>query len=287
MSLRIAFMMLRHRRESPIFPEVIARLAQRNVHVDVVYPEEQVFDLGKVRVEHDLYVLKAKSEFSLSVAAALHSAGANIVNPYPVSLALRDKVAASQILLASGVPHPATFTTTDHLLLTSLLDDGPLVVKPYRGSQGEGVRVVWTADDLASSATKGEIVFAQRYHVPQGTDRKMYRIGDRVFGVSRVWPPRTLEDKLGKEFAVSPEIEEITRRCGDAFGIDLYGVDIIESDGKPYVVDMSSLPGFKGVPNAAALLADHFYNAAMRPVLSGMNFAHAATSSAPPAGVRL
>jgi len=273
MSLRIAFMMLRHRRESPIFPEAIKRLADRNVHIDVIYPEEQVFDLGKIRVEHDLYVLKAKSEFSLSVAAALHSAGANIVNPYPVSLALRDKVAASQILLSAGVPHPATFTTTDHLQLTPLLDDGPLVVKPYRGSQGEGVRVVWTADDLATSATKGEIVFAQRYQVPEGSDRKMYRIGDSVFGVSRVWPPRTLEDKLGKAFEVSPEIEEITRRCGDAFGIDLYGVDIVESGGKPYVVDMSSLPGFKGVPDAAAQLADYFYSAALRPVVSGMNFA--------------
>jgi glutathione synthase/RimK-type ligase-like ATP-grasp enzyme len=35
----------------------------------------------------------------------------------------------------------------------------------------------------------------------------------------------------------------------------LYGVDLITSGGKPYVVDINTFPGFKGVPNAAELLA--------------------------------
>jgi hypothetical protein len=37
----------------------------------------------------------------------------------------------------------------------------------------------------------------------------------------------------------------------------LYGVDLITSDGKPYVVDINTFPGFKGVPNASELLADY------------------------------
>src|SRR2546425_7123089 len=56
----------------------------------------------------------------------------------------------------------------------------------------------------------------------------------------------------------------ISLRCGRAFGIDLYGVDIIESEGMPYVVDMCSVPGFKGVPDAPRLLAQYFYAAAER-----------------------
>jgi len=59
-------------------------------------------------------------------------------------------------------------------------------------------------------------------------------------------------------------MRDIALRCGRAFGIDLYGVDIIESDGMPYVVDMCSIPGFKGVPNAVTLLAQYFRNAAER-----------------------
>ena len=51
-----------------------------------------------------------------------------------------------------------------------------------------------------------------------------------------------------------------------AFEIDLYGVDVIESDGKAYVVDMDSIPGYKGVPDAPLLLARYFYDAAERAV---------------------
>jgi hypothetical protein len=36
-------------------------------------------------------------------------------------------------------------------------------------------------------------------------------------------------------------------------------VDVVESGGVPYVVDMSSFPGFKGVPHAALRVADHLY----------------------------
>jgi glutathione synthase/RimK-type ligase-like ATP-grasp enzyme len=75
--------------------------------------------------------------------------------------------------------------------------------------------------------------------------------------VRRVWPPKTLEDKLGEPFDVSAEMHDVALRCGRAFDVGLYGVDLITSDGKPYIVDINTFPGFKGVPNAAALLAEY------------------------------
>ena len=107
-------------------------------------------------------------------------------------------------------------------------------------------------------------MFAQRYHNNDGRDRKIYAIGGQLFGVKKVFPRRTEEEKQGELFMLSPELREITLQCGRAFGIDLYGVDIIESEGTPYVVDMCSIPGFKGVPDAPRLLAQYFYAAAER-----------------------
>ena len=43
---------------------------------------------------------------------------------------------------------------------------------------------------------------------------------------------------------------------GGGYGVGLYGVDVITSSGKPFVVDINTFPGFKGVPNAAELLAN-------------------------------
>ena len=220
--------------------------------------------LSRLRVEHDLYVLKAKSDIALSIAACLHAHGATILNSYPVSVTLRDKIVTFEALEAAGVPVPKTYVASRPNQLTRPLEEGPLVVKPYRGSRGEGVRVVWDAEELDSLPSGSEPIFAQRYHKPEGRDRKLYCIDGQVFGVLRVWPARTYEEKLGEPFTVTAELRDIALRCGEVFGIDLFGLDVIESNGKAYVVDVSSFPGFKGVPDAALRLAEYIYSAADR-----------------------
>jgi ribosomal protein S6--L-glutamate ligase len=268
--VKIGMIMLRHpaTRKSPIMPEVVSLLTQWDAKVDIIYPDQSVSDLGRVSVEHDLYVLKSGTELALSLAGALHTAGAIILNPYWVAATMRDKIVSTRILQAAGVPVPETFVASHAKQLAPLLDGGPLVVKPYRGSQGRGVRVLWDADELDKIPSDEGPVFAQRYHKPEGEDRKIYCIGGQIFGVLRVWPPRTYEDKIGRPFTITPELRNIALRCGEAFGVELFGLDVILSEGRPYVVDIQSFPGFKGVPNAALRLADYIYTTGRR-VLSG------------------
>jgi Glutathione synthase/Ribosomal protein S6 modification enzyme (glutaminyl transferase) len=249
--------------------EVVSHLLEWGVAVDLIYPEEQLTKLAGVRVEHDLYVLKSGTDLALSLAGALHAVGANILNPYPVAAIMRDKIIVTQILQSAGIPMPDTYVTAHPEQLAPLLDGGPLVLKPYRGSQGRGVRVVWDADELDDIPTnQGGPVFAQRYQKPQGLDRKIYCIGEQVFGVERVWPAQTYEEKIGKPFTITPELYDIALCCGWAFGLELYGLDVIISDDQPYVVDVNGFPGFKGVPDAALRLADYIYAACQR-VLRG------------------
>jgi ribosomal protein S6--L-glutamate ligase len=262
--MRIALLMVKHppERKSPIMPEVIEQLRGRGADVDVLFPDESLTDLSQVTVEHDLYVLKSGTDRALSVAGALHAQGATVLNPYPAAAALRDKVVSTRVLQAAGVPVPATWLARDAAELVPLLRDGALVVKPYRGSQGRGVMVIRTAEELLALPPAESLLFAQRHHAPDGPDCKLYCAGGRVFGVRRIWPPRTYEDKLGEPFAVSRELERIALACGAAFGVRLFGVDVVMSQGKPYVVDMQAFPGFKGVPDAAALLSEEIWAAA-------------------------
>jgi ribosomal protein S6--L-glutamate ligase len=181
-----------------------------------------------------------------------------------VTLALRDKIVASSILQSAGVPTPATYVVSQAELLAPLLDEGPIIVKPYDGTCGFGVRVVRSVAELAAVPAGKNPILVQRYHPPQGRDLKIYSIGGRLFGVKKIFPAQTEEEKHGEPFTPTPELSEIAFRCGRAFGIDLYGVDIIESEGTPYVVDMSSIPGFKGVADAASHLAKYLYIAADR-----------------------
>src|SRR5438105_6785206 len=268
-ALRIGFLFKRPYRAGfvSIFPKAMQALAEAGVVVDVIACNERLIDLSTVRVEHDLYVLRQISGVSMSLAGALHAQGAAIVNPYPVTVALRDKVIAARILEAAGAPVPATYVVSQPDLLAPLLNRGPLVVKPYDGTCGLGVHVVRNEADLLAEARpshKPPPVLAQPYHPPQGRDLKIYVIGERLFGVRKVFPAVTEAEKYGEPFAPTAEQADIALRCGRAFGIDLYGVDLIESDGQTYVVDMSSIPGFKGVPDAPSHLASYFYAAAER-----------------------
>jgi ribosomal protein S6--L-glutamate ligase len=129
------------------------------------------------------------------------------------------------------------------------------------------MRVVFEPDELEESGN-GAPVLAQRYHRPDGPDRKIYCIGGQLFGTLRRYPALSYHEKVGESFSIVPELRDIALRCGEAFGVDLFGIDVVVSEGKPYVVDIRSFPGFKGVPDAALRLADYIYATAQR-VLAG------------------
>jgi ribosomal protein S6--L-glutamate ligase len=278
--MRIGILMARQRssRKSPLMPEVLRLFREWGATVDLIYPDDRCTELDSLRVEHDLYVLKSETEMALSVAGALHAVGAPVLNPWPVATMMKDKIAALRRLSAAGVPVPETHVTSFPQSLAPLLERGPIVVRPHRGSKSRGVRLVWEPDELEDMG--GGPVLAQRYHRPDGPDRKIYCIGGQLFGVLRRNPSLTYREKCGEPFSITPELRELALRCAAAFGVELFGIDVVVSGGSPYVVDIQSFPGFKGVPDAALRLADYVYATAQR-VIAGESLG--ALPSLPPA----
>lgn len=273
---------------NPNMEQLMQLLGDRGAAVQLIFPEKQMTNLADLRVENDLYLIKSGTEPALSVAGSLHVLGAKTLNPYPTVAMLRNKVIVMRALQAAGVPVPDTYMTGNAADLIPLLDAGPLIIKPYRGTRGRGVRIVHRPEEL-DGMDEDEFVLAQRYHEPDGPnpmDHKLFRIGERIFGIRRVWPIQTYEDKVGQPFDPSPQLQDIARRCGQAFGIDLYGLDIVMSQGIPYVVDLNKFGSYMGVPNAPQLLADHIFAAAQRamrgePAVSGVpSSAHTSDSGA-------
>ncbi len=248
---------------NPNIEETVRLLHEKRALLSLIYPDVQLIRLAQVRVEDDLYLIKSGTESSMSLAGALHALGAMTLNPYPTVAMMRNKIIVTRILQEAGVPTPETFLTHDPQTLAPLLDNGPLILKPYQGSRGEGIRVLRDARDLENILMDGPIL-AQRYHAPDGRDHKIFRIGERLFGVKRIWPLRTYEDKIGEPFTLTPEMEDIALRVGQAFGIDLYGLDIVFSQGMPYVVDVNKFGSYMGVPGAPRYLAEYVLSAAER-----------------------
>ncbi len=254
--MRIGFLMGRSFTEDRHQADIVTWLRQWGATAEPLHLGDDLIDVARVSLDHDLFVLKSRSDLAMSVAADLHGAGARVLNPYPVSALLRDRVVTFRVLRAAGVPVPETFAASHASQLLPALDRGPLIVKPYRRYKKHRPEVVTNAAELAALAAIEEPVFAQRYHPPDGPDRMVYSIGSELFGV--------LRGPEGAPFALSPELVDIARRCGAALGIDLFGVNVVESAGRAYVVDMSSVPAFRGVPDAARRVAKYVLKAAER-----------------------
>ncbi len=252
---------------SPNMLEAVRLLIERGVVMEVLYPEKQMTELARVRVKHDLYLLKSSTDLALSFAGALHELGAVSLNSYPTAVKMQNKIVLTRILQAAEVPVPDTYMATNRLDLIPLLETGPLILKPYRGCRGEGIHVVWNAAQLENLPLE-QTVFAQRYHPSGGYDHKIFCIGERLVGVRRIFPLRTYADKTGEPFPITPVLRSIALRCGQALGVNLFGVDLVISDGLPYVVDMNKFCSFMGVPEGPRLLADYIHAAGKR-VLRG------------------
>src|SRR5437899_7426776 len=96
-------------------PEVVRLLAEWGATAEPVHLGDELIDLARIRVDYDLYVLKDKSELAMRVAAALHTAGAALLNPYPASATLRDRIVKLRVLQAAGVHAPRSEEHTSEL----------------------------------------------------------------------------------------------------------------------------------------------------------------------------
>jgi ribosomal protein S6--L-glutamate ligase len=249
-----------------IYPAVCTALEARGVETETIIPDQTMFRMSDVAPTSDLYILRTRALLGFSAAAALSLAGARLLVPIERERVLRNRFLIQQTLIAAGVPAPRAYMAAATLELGPILRDrGPLIIKPHDVSACQAAIVVRKESDLPR-AMPGPI-FAQEL-VPHGTAGiKLFGIGSYVFAVRRRFQARTILDKLGYFFTPSPEMMVIAARCREAFGLQLYGIDLIEGPDGLVVVDVNSTPGYKGVSGAAELIADLIWGSLPQPVL--------------------
>ena len=278
--MRIAFLLLASRADphgpglARVTAETIDRLRERGAHVDLMVAGAETLEVAALRPQNDLYVLKSKAPLTHSLAGALESFGARVVNPFRASVLTWDKVATTAVLAASGVPVPASWTSGRADRFRPLLEGGPLWIKPQHGKSGTGVHRVSHAAELDAHT---EVLdpygfptpfFAQR-HIPSGgQDLKVYVVGERLWSLVKPWPPRTPQDKIGVPVALPEPIRAAALAVGRSLGLELYGVDFLLPPDAPdefVVVDVNAFPGYNGLGDAPTALADYLYEQGRRP----------------------
>lgn len=255
---RLYFLLIRRPggAQSPVLEELYDVLGRRGYALQSGIPEEMLAQLDELLVETDLVVLKSHTELALGLASILHDRQIPLLNPYAACIAVQDKILATYRLLKAGIPTPRSWVTGNLSLLHAISEHHPLIIKPPRGFGGQGVQIIQHPRDWAKVRASDHAILAQEYIQGTGVDLKAYVVGERVFAVRKTFSDVS-SMQPGIPARVSSEIEEIALKCGRAFGLGLYGLDIVESEDGPVVVDVNYLPGYKGIPGIAPLLADY------------------------------
>jgi ribosomal protein S6--L-glutamate ligase len=254
-----------------IMPLAVAHQLRRWGHgVDLLEPHATVTHLFDfVTQGYDAYVLKTASDGpGLSLLEAAEAAGIPTINNARSIRLVRDKAVAIATARAHGLPIPPTYFVAHPRLLTQIPpEDYPLVVKPSNGSACRDVYRVNKPADLASLAlTDGphSFLLAQRYVDNPGRDIKLYVTGTQVYAVrkkSPLHPDVTVREGL---IPVTPELRALALNAGALFGLDIYGVDAVETPEGWVGVDINDFPTFGRVPGAVRLIAEFILHVARR-----------------------
>lgn len=240
----------------PVIDETRTILGRRGFQTDLLVPERDVPPIEPTRASSTLYLLKSDTELSLILAERLAAAGASVLNPTRGCSLVKDKLQVARLLWAAGIPAPRTWAIPGPERIATILKRLPVIVKPRRGFHGRGVRMISNRADLDRLNHAHEPLLVQEHIEGPGEDLNVYVIGRHCYATRRPFTPDSFL-KAGRPCSVGRAVRSMALRIGRLFGLGLYGLDVIESRRGPVVVDVNYFPGYKGVPNAASLLADY------------------------------
>ncbi|MDF1810256.1 MAG: RimK family alpha-L-glutamate ligase [Phycisphaerales bacterium] len=179
----------------------------------------------------------------------------------------RDKLRSMQILSRHdiGIPH-TTFVRdrADVLAAIERLGGAPVVIKILEGTQGIGVILAETtkvAEGIIETLQNAkQNVLVQRFiSESKGKDIRAFVVGDTVVAAMRrvaqgdEFRSNVHRGGSTEQIQLSPEYVETAVRAAQIMGLRVAGVDMLEGDDGPLVMEVNSSPGFEGIEGATGL----------------------------------
>jgi ribosomal protein S6--L-glutamate ligase len=179
----------------------------------------------------------------------------------------RDKLRAIQILSRHNIGMPATTfvrNRADVLPAIESVGGAPVVIKLLEGTQGIGVILapntkVAEAIIETLQSTRQNVLIQRFVQESRGRDIRALVVGDRVVAAMRRVAQgdefRSNIHRGGRVESVdlSKEFEETAVRAAQIMGLRVAGVDMLESNDGPLVMEVNSSPGLEGIETATQL----------------------------------
>ncbi len=223
----------------------------------------EIRDVGAVIPRIGSYAV----EYGISVTRHFRIKGVTCLNDPDAIATAKNKLACQQRLMERRIPTPesALLRFPGHIRrVVQRLGGPPVVLKLLRGSQGAGVIMGESVGAVESTLdtlwTMGEDLMIQRFVTEaRGRDLRAFVVGGQVVATMR----RTAREGdfrsnihrggVGEEATPSPEQQRIALEAAAALGLRVCGVDLLESDHGPLVLEVNASPGFQALEAATGV----------------------------------
>ncbi|MET1018368.1 MAG: 30S ribosomal protein S6--L-glutamate ligase [Microterricola sp.] len=179
----------------------------------------------------------------------------------------RDKLRATQILSRHDIAMPATafvHARADVRMAIERVGGAPVVIKLLEGTQGIGVILAPTikvAEAIIETlqSTRQNVLIQSFVKESKGRDIRALVVGDRVVAAMRRVAQgdefRSNVHRGGSVEAVelTPEYTRAAVRAAQIMGLRVAGVDMLEGNDGPLVMEVNSSPGLEGIERATGL----------------------------------
>ncbi len=250
--------------EAKSFFDTVDHLNIKDLEVRANSKRLDVLYQGKPIKEYDCIYIRGSFKYALlqqSLTRALHS---DIYLPLePSSFTLgHNKFLTLLELQKNKVSIPQTYFVANVDAAKKLLEqvNYPIIMKIPSGTQGKGVMF---ADSISSARSMLDAldVFHQPYMIQEfietnSTDIRVIVLGDKVAAsMKRKASKLELRANIhaggeGINFELDYDTEQVAIKAAKAIGADIAAVDILESNGKPLVIEVNLSPGLEGITKA-------------------------------------
>jgi len=207
------------------------------------------------------------SAHGTAVVRQLEQMGVFTLNSAQAIGTSRDKLRTLQILGRHDIGFPSTAFVRDRDSVREAIakvGGPPVILKLTEGSQGAGV--ILADNTKAAEAILETLLLARQSVVVQkfvsessGSDLRALVVGGRVVAAMR---RRAAPDEFRsnvhrggrtERVRLDPELERIAVSATQILGLRVAGVDLIESDDGPLVLEVNSSPGLEGIESATGV----------------------------------
>ena len=238
-------------------------------YMNIAKAKPRIFFQGK-QMNFDVVIPRIAATWTFYGAAVVRQfelMGALSANSSASISRSRDKLRALQLIGNSGVEMPVTgyvHLSRDIESVLKTVGEPPYVIKLLEGTQGRGVVLTETMEAAISAIETmkkidANILIQEFVSESRGEDIRAIVVGDKVVAsMKRKAKPGEFRSNvhLGgsvENYDLNEQEKESAIKAARVLGLSVAGVDLIQSNRGPLVLEVNSSPGLEGIEKASGI----------------------------------